>query len=100
MVRAPAQLESPLSVYLAKIWGFARLGPTKEALARKKSEGKRLGRPKGKFSSVTKLTGKDDLIREYLAKKIPQSVIARLLNVHRLTVRNYIQTRKLQQSSS
>src|SRR6266702_5622370 len=26
---------------------------TKEALARKKSEGKRLGRPKGKFSSVT-----------------------------------------------
>ena len=73
---------------------------TKEALARKKSEGKRLGRPKGKFSSVTKLSGKDDLIREYLDKKIPVSVIARLLNVHRLTVRNYIQTRKLQPSSS
>jgi DNA invertase Pin-like site-specific DNA recombinase len=73
---------------------------TKEALARKKSEGKRLGRPKGKLSSVTKLSGKDDLIREYLDKKIPQSVIARLLNVHRLTVRNYIQTRKLQHPSS
>ena len=69
---------------------------TKEALARKKSEGKRLGRPKGKLSAVTKLSGKDDLIREYLDKKIPQSVIARLLNVHRLTVRNYIRTRKLQ----
>ena len=69
---------------------------TKEALARKRSEGKRLGRPKGRLSSVTKLTGKDDLIREYLDKKIPQSVIARLLNVHRLTVRNYIRTRKLQ----
>jgi DNA invertase Pin-like site-specific DNA recombinase len=69
---------------------------TKEALARKKSEGKRLGRPKGRLSSATKLTGKDDLIREYLDKKIPQSVIARLLNVHRLTVRNYILTRKLQ----
>ena len=68
---------------------------TKEALARKKSEGKRLGRPKGKLSSVTKLTGKDDLIREYLQKKIPQTVIARLLNVNRLTVRNYIITRKL-----
>ena len=27
LVRAPAQLASPLSVYLAKIWGFARLGP-------------------------------------------------------------------------
>ena len=57
---------------------------TKEALARKKSEGKRLGRPKGKLSATTKLTGKDDLIREYLDKKIPVSVIARLLNVHRL----------------
>ena len=68
---------------------------TKEALARKKSEGKRLGRPKGRLSSVTKLTGKDDLIREYLSKKIPQTVIARLLNANRLTVRNYILTRKL-----
>src|ERR687895_890512 len=68
---------------------------TKEALARKKSEGKKLGRPKGKLSSVTKLSGKDDLIREYLDKKIPQTVIARLLNVNRLTVRNYIITRKL-----
>jgi DNA invertase Pin-like site-specific DNA recombinase len=68
---------------------------TKEALARKKSEGKKLGRPKGRFSTTTKLTGKDDLIIEYLQKKIPQTVIARLLNVHRLTVRNYIITRKL-----
>jgi putative DNA-invertase from lambdoid prophage Rac len=71
---------------------------TKEALARKKSEGVRLGRPKGKFSSVTKLTGKDDLIQEYLQKKIPQTVMARLLNVNRLTVRNYIITRKLARS--
>jgi putative DNA-invertase from lambdoid prophage Rac len=68
---------------------------TKEALARKKSEGMRLGRPKGRLSAVTKLSGKDDLIREYLAKHIPQTVIARLLNVNRLTVRNYIKTRKL-----
>src|SRR5512144_756074 len=73
---------------------------TKEALARKKSEGKRLGRPKGRLSSVTKLTGKDDLIREYLDKKIPVSVMARLLNVNRLTVRHYIRTRKLQQSAT
>ncbi len=69
---------------------------TREALARKKSEGMRLGRPKGKLSSVTKLTGKDDLIRDYLTRKIPVSVIARLLNVNRLTVRHYIRTRKLQ----
>src|SRR6266700_6206546 len=44
---------------------------TKEALARKKSEGQTLGRPKGKLSAVTKLSGKDDLIREYLDKQIP-----------------------------
>src|SRR5438270_8095165 len=62
---------------------------TKEALARKKSEGKRLGRPKGKLSAVTKLSGKDDLIREYREKKIPQSVMARLLGVSRLTIRHY-----------
>src|SRR6267142_6341356 len=54
----------------------------------------------GKLSSVTKLTGKDDLIREYLEKKIPQSVIARLLNVHRLTVRSYIHNRKLQKPAT
>jgi putative DNA-invertase from lambdoid prophage Rac len=73
---------------------------TKEALARKKSEAKRLGRPKAKLSSVTKLTGKDDLIREYLEKKIPQSVMARLLGVSRLTVRHYIRTRKLEKPTS
>ena len=72
---------------------------TREALARKSHEGKRLGRPKGKLSSVTKLTGKDDLIREYLAKNIPQSVMARLLGVSRLTVRHYIRTRKLQKAA-
>jgi putative DNA-invertase from lambdoid prophage Rac len=73
---------------------------TKEALARKRSEGKRLGRPKGKLSAVTKLSGKDDLIREYLQKQIPVSVMARLLNVNRLTVRNYIRTRKLLKPAS
>jgi hypothetical protein len=52
------------------------------------------------ISATKKLSGKEDLIREYLEKKIPQSVIARLLNVHRLTVRNYIRTRKLQKPAS
>ena len=72
----------------------------KEAFARKRHKGKRLGRPKGKLSAVTKLSGNDDLIREYLDKKIPQSVIARLLHVKRLTVRNDIRTRKLQKPAS
>src|ERR1019366_3985188 len=37
---------------------------TKEALARRKSEGKQLGRPKGSFAKVTKLTGKEQAIRD------------------------------------
>jgi DNA invertase Pin-like site-specific DNA recombinase len=68
---------------------------TKEALARKKKEGKKLGRPKGSLAKTTKLTGKEDFIREMLEKKISVSAIARILGVHRLTVRNFIETRKL-----
>src|ERR671933_1451981 len=68
---------------------------TKESLARKRSEGKRLGRPKGRLSHTTKLTGKDAIIRDYLKREIPQTVMAKLLNVNRITLRNYIITRKL-----
>src|ERR1700760_1341766 len=68
---------------------------TTEALARRKSEGKRLGRPKGSLTRQTKLTGKEDLIREYLKKDISQTVIARLLDVNRLTLRHFIASRKL-----
>ena len=71
---------------------------TKEALARKRSEGKRLGRPKGSLSSYTKLTGKEAVIKELLQKRISQSAISRILNVHRLTVRNYIISRKLRET--
>ncbi|MBV9482921.1 MAG: master DNA invertase Mpi family serine-type recombinase [Acidobacteria bacterium] len=68
---------------------------TTEALARRKSEGKRLGRPKGSLTRQTKLTGKEDLIREYLQKDISQTVIAKLLSVNRLTLRRFIVSRKL-----
>ena len=68
---------------------------TKEALARKRSEGLMLGRPKGSFSKKTKLTGKEEIIKEYLRKKVPVSVIARLLDVHRLTVDSFVKTRGL-----
>lgn len=71
---------------------------TKEALARKRSEGKRLGRPKGTLSKKTKLTGKEEVIKELLSKQIAVSGIARILGVNRLTVANYIKTRKLQPS--
>src|SRR5918912_2140042 len=56
---------------------------TKEALARKRSEGMRLGRPKGSMSQVTKLTGKEDIIRDYINRGIQQTVMAKLLKVNR-----------------
>lgn len=70
---------------------------TKEALARKKSEGKRLGRPKGSLSKQVKLTGKDEVIREFIRKRVPDSVIARILEVNRVTLRNYANSRGLRE---
>jgi len=69
---------------------------TKEALARKKAEGVILGRPKGRKSSKTKLTGKERQIRELLDKKVSYSAIGRLLGVHRLTVSTFVKTGKLE----
>ena len=63
---------------------------TKEALARKKSEGVCLGRPKGKKSSHVKLTGKDHVIRYCLEAGFSKSAIARKLHVHRITLSKYI----------
>jgi len=73
---------------------------TKEALARKKSEGKKLGRPKGSLSKVTKLTGKDEIIKEFLRKQVSEAAIARILEVNRITLRNYVISRKLRTAVS
>ena len=54
---------------------------TIEALKRKKSEGKKLGRPKGKATKV-KLSPKKEIIQELLALKIPKTTIAKKMNVH------------------
>lgn len=70
---------------------------TKEALARKKSEGKRLGRPKGSLSKQVKLNGKDEIIKEFIRKRVPYSVIARILEVNRLTLKNYVDSRRLRE---
>lgn len=63
---------------------------TKEALARKKAEGVILGRPKGRKSSKTKLSGKEKVIKELLDNKISHSAIGRILKVHRLTVSAFV----------
>lgn len=66
---------------------------TKEALARKKAEGVILGRPKGRKSTKTKLTGQEKKIKELLDKNVSFSAIGRILNVHRLTVSKFVKER-------
>jgi len=68
---------------------------TKEALARKKKEGKKLGRPKGSLSKKTKLTGKEEVIKELLQNNIGYSAIGRILGVNRVTVKNFVESRDL-----
>lgn len=66
---------------------------TKEALARKKAEGVILGRPVGRKSSKTKLTGQEKKISELLEKRVSHSAIGRILGVHRLTVAKFVKER-------
>ncbi|QOR74802.1 master DNA invertase Mpi family serine-type recombinase [Cruoricaptor ignavus] len=71
---------------------------TKEALARKKAEGVILGRPVGRKSAKTKLTGQEKKIKELLDKRVSHSAIARILGVHRLTVAKFVKERMVERS--
>ncbi len=68
---------------------------TREALARKKSEGAKLGRPKGSLSKQTKLTGRQEDIRELLKSRVSDSAIARILKVNRVTLTKFVNSRRL-----
>ena len=63
---------------------------TKEALARKKAEGVVLGRPKGRKSSHVKLSGKEAIIQDLLDQGVPQTKIAEIYKVNRMTVSKFI----------
>ena len=65
---------------------------TKEALARLKSEGVKLGRPKGS-KSKSKLDGHEDQITEFLMKKVSKASISKILGVHPGTLDAFIVTR-------
>lgn len=67
---------------------------TKEALARKKAEGVILGRPKGRKSTKTKLSGQEKKIQELLDKKVSWSAVGRILGVHRLTVSSFVKAKR------
>lgn len=69
---------------------------TREALARKRAEGMRLGRPIGSRNKSTKLTGRESQIRELLSKQVSVSAIARILGVNRITLTNFIGSRELE----
>ena len=63
---------------------------TKEALIRKKEEGVTLGRPKGRKSSVVKLSGKRQQILDYLAQGKSKTWISRKYKVHRNTLAAFL----------
>ena len=67
---------------------------TKIALASKKASGIVLGRRKGSLSK-SKLDAKKDYIQELIEKKVSLSSISKILDCHRGTVVNYIESRKI-----
>jgi DNA invertase Pin-like site-specific DNA recombinase len=68
---------------------------TKEALARKRAEGGKLGRPYGCKNKHYKLSGKENYIDKLLSKGMPKTQIAKKLHVHRVTILNYCKRGKM-----
>ena len=66
---------------------------TKEALAKKKADGVRLGRPKGRKSSRVKCSAHVAEIRDALNAGESKSKIARSIGVNRNTLNAYLNTR-------
>lgn len=68
---------------------------TREALARKKTEGVRLGRPKGSKSSRTKLSGKQEIVMEKLNSGHSITDISKELKVSKSTLYVFMQEHDL-----
>ncbi|MDA8169199.1 MAG: recombinase family protein [Nitrospiraceae bacterium] len=69
---------------------------TKEALAIKRAEGVHLGRPKGSISK-SKLDGQEEKIKELLKYKVSKSAIARMLDISRPALLDFIKSRGVQE---
>lgn len=63
---------------------------TKQSLARRKSEGKPIGRMKGAKNKTHKLDGKEKQIKKLVKKGVPISQIARLMKCHRDTISHFL----------
>ena len=70
---------------------------TLEDLAKAKSSGRKLGRPKGSFG-VSRLSGKEDDIRRFLELGVSRTAIAKLTGVSRTTLYSFMRTRGLKPS--
>ena len=66
---------------------------TREALARKKEEGIILGRPKGRYSSYPKLTGKEKIKEQMLMENKSITSIAKKCHVNRGTIYRFLSHR-------
>ena len=66
---------------------------TMEALARKRSEGKVLGRPCGRKSAYVKLSGREQEIKALLERCFSKSAIGRIYGVNRMTVDAFLKER-------
>ena len=67
---------------------------TREGLAKARSSGKKLGRPKGSLG-VSRLDGREGEIRHFLTLGVSKSSIAKITGVTRPTLYNFIATRGL-----
>ena len=72
---------------------------TKEALAALKREGKRLGRSKG-IVGKSRLDGKELEISKLVGLKVSKTSIARIMEVDRSTLLNFMRSRKLMPSTN
>ena len=70
---------------------------TREGLAKARSSGRKLGRPKG-LLGVSRLNGKEDDIRRFLERDLSKTAIAKLTGVSRTTLYSFMRTRGLKPS--
>ncbi len=67
---------------------------TKQALAAAKAKGKLLGRPKGS-PGKSKLDGREKEIKELIKKEVSKSSIAKIMEISRTALHEFIKSRKL-----
>ena len=67
---------------------------TREGLAKARSSGRKLGRPKGSLG-VSRLDGKQDDIRRFLELGVSKTAIAKITGVSRTTLYSFMSTRGL-----